>query len=279
MNYENPNDETEILSADEQRLREMCRTLKKVEAPKDFDLKLKARLADSKANDFQPRLVPVLLRYALPTLGLILILGLLAYNSGFLSSNNPLVAESSVAPQTATTLPQNSAVSSFTPSEQTPDNNTAVLPLNQELPKPNEVVVRQPKISELEASRRPKENETGGSTDKSQKKAPIIAPKNNMPKTLPQNSPDSETSNPIPVREVLSQNGINADFENGRWTVKSVTPNSLGDSSGVKQNDVIEEIDNQPVSGATVFNKIVNGKTITVTRNGQKSRIKLRNKQ
>ena len=100
-----------------------------------------------------------------------------------------------------------------------------------------------------------------------------------MPRSVPQNSQDNEASNPLPVREVLSQNGINADFENGRWTVKSVTPNSLGDSSGVKQNDVIEEIDNQPVSGATVFNKIVNGKTITVTRNGQKSIIKLRNKQ
>ena len=279
MNYENPNNETETLSADEKRLREMCRTLKKLEAPKDFDFKLKARIANAKASDFQPRLVPALLRYALPALGLILILGLLAYNGGFLSSNNPMVAGSPVAPQTTTNLPQNDAVTSFAPSDSTPDNNTAVSPLPQDSPKPNELAVRQPKKPALEPLRRPKADETGGSTDQSQKKAPIITPKNNMPRSVPQNSQDNEASNPLPVREVLSQNGINADFENGRWTVKSVTPNSLGDSSGVKQNDVIEEIDNQPVSGATVFNKIVNGKTITVTRNGQKSIIKLRNKQ
>lgn len=280
MNYEHPNNDTEILSADEQKLREICRTLKSVDAPKDFDFKLKARIANSKAGDFQPRrrFVPVM-RYALPALALILVLGLLAYNGGFLSSgNNSTIAGSPVAPSSIT-LPENSAVSSFTPRAQTANVNAAILPLTQNSPKPNEVAVRQPKKAETGITRRPMQNEMGGSTDQSAKKATIITPENNMLQSIPQDSQDNRTANPIPVREVLLQNGINADFENGRWTVKSVTPNSLGESSGVKPNDVIEEIDSQPLSGATVFNKIVNGKTVTVTRNGQKSLIRLRLKQ
>lgn len=281
MNYENPNNDTEMLSADEQKLREMCRTLKSVDAPKDFDFKLKARIAARKATDFQPRRRFVsALRFALPALALILVLGLLAYTGGFLSSNgNPLIAESAVAPPTNGATAQNSAVSSFVPPNQTANVNSSVVPSTQTLPKIDEVAVHQPKKANAAATRPSQENQTGGSTDQSQKKAQIITPKNNMPRVVQQNSPDNDSPNPIPVSEVLSQNGINADFENGKWTVKSVTPNSLGESSGVRANDVIEEIDSQPVSGATVFNKIVNGKTITVTRDGQKSLIKLRNKQ
>lgn len=281
MNNENSNNETEILSADERRIGEMCRTLKRAEAPKDFDFKLKARIANAKASDFQPRrrFIPAM-TYALPALALILVLGLVAYNGGFLSSGNSVstIAGSPLAPQSVTP-PENSAVSSFAPSDQTANVNAAVLPFIQESTKPAEVAIRQTKKPETGLMRRTKENETGGSIDKSAKKVQVIEPNFGLLPIVPQNSQDNEAANPIPVREVLLQNGINVDFENGKWTVRSVTPNSLGDSSGVKQNDVIEEIDSQPLSAATVFDKIVNGKTITVTRNGQKSVIKLRNRQ
>ena len=101
----------------------------------------------------------------------------------------------------------------------------------------------------------------------------------NFQKTLPQNPQNVENPNSISVKDVLSINGINADFENGKWTVKSVTANSIGESSGVKENDIIEAIDNQPLSGETINGKTFSGKTITVVRNGGKSQIKLRNKQ
>ncbi len=279
MNYENPNNETEILSAHDEKLRKMCRTLKSVEAPKDFDFKLKARIANSKAGDFQPRsrFFPAM-RYAMPALALILVLGLLAYNGGFLSSNSSTIAENSFAPESVTP-PQTDAVSSFTPVEQASNTNSAVLPLTQDSPKPDQVAVRPPKKSDAETTRRPKENETGGSTDQALTNFQTITPKYDMPVIVPQNSQDKEAMNQIPVRDVLLQMGFNVDFQNGKWTVKSVTPNSLGENSGVKPNDVIEAIDDQPVSGATVFNKTVNGKTITVTRSGQKVIIELRNKQ
>src|SRR5215213_7574369 len=127
MIYEKSQNETEILSADEQKLREMCLSLKKVDAPKDFYFKVKARIAGAKPSDFQPRF-GFAFRYGLPALALILVLGLVAYNGGFLSSNNsPSVVRSSVAPPNPE-LPQNTAVSSFPPPEinKQSDNNVAV---------------------------------------------------------------------------------------------------------------------------------------------------------
>ena len=280
MNYETSNNETEILSADELKVGEMCRALKAVEAPKDFDFKLKARIANAKPGDFAPRraFIPAM-RYALPALALILVLGLLAYNGGFFSAgNNSAVAVIPVAPQNVE-MPRNNEISSFAPSPETANANTAVVPLNQDLPKPKEVAVSQQKKPETGATRRPKENLGGGSTDQALTNFQPITPKFNSSPSVPQNSQDDETPRTLPVRDILSQMGFDADFDNGKWTVKSVTPNSLGESSGVKQNDVIEEIDNQPISGTTVFGKTLKGKTITITRSGQKLVIQLRNRQ
>jgi hypothetical protein len=280
MVMEKSQNETDNLSADEKKLREICRSLKKIDAPKDFDFKLKARLANAKPADFQPRFGSAF-RYALPALAVILVLGLVAYIGGFRSSDNKsLIVESPLVPQNSTTLPQNSAVSSFTPPETSrqPDNTAAV-------PKPDS-----PDISEKS---RP---QVAGASTRTRKRDLPKAGKDNFigsrdsaltqPKVPdfnvlknPGNLQTVPSSNPITVKEILSTNGISADFENGKWKVKSVTANSLGESSGVRENDIIEAIDSQPLSAETVFDKTVKGKTITVMRNGEKTQITLRNKQ
>ena len=82
----------------------------------------------------------------------------------------------------------------------------------------------------------------------------------------------------IAVEKILSINGINADFENGKWKVKSVAPNSLGESSGIKQNDVIEAVDDLLLSGKTIKGDSFKGKELTITRDGERKIIKLQNK-
>jgi hypothetical protein len=281
MSYEKSHNETEILNAEEEKLRELCLSLKKIDAPGDFDFKLKARIASAKPSDFQPRF-GFAVRYALPALALILVLGLLAYNTGFLSSNsNPMVAGSPVGSPTSG-LPQNTAVSSLAPSDiaKQPETNPAAV--NPETPKTIES--SQPQIAgryiqtAKKDLRESKKDSNGGSRDFSLTEDKTKQPNFNSnlmtPKTL-----NIEISNPISVKDVLTFNGINANFENGKWTVKSVLANGVGESSGVRENDVIEAIDNQPLAADTVFNKTVKGQTITVTRNGEKSQIKLRNKQ
>lgn len=279
MITEEPKTETEILSTDEQKIREMCCSLKKIDAPKDFDFKLKARIANTTPNDFQPRF-GFAFRYAMPALALIFVVGLLAYNGGFWSSkDSKIIAEGSIG-ATNTALPQNTLVSNFSPPEQKTDENSAVLPSNQSSPKlPEKTQVAESILPTPKKDfRENKQDSSGGSKDFGFTRDIPKQPNFNSSPVLP-NPQNNEKSAPMPVKDVLSIMGVNANFENGKWTVKSVVANGLGEGSGIKENDIIEAIDNQPLSAETVFNKTVNGKTLTITRNGAKSQIKLRNKQ
>lgn len=280
MIKEEPKNETEILSADEQKIREMCLSLKKIDAPKDFNFKLKARIANSKPSNFQPRF-GFTFRYAVPALALIFVLGLLAYNGGFLSSkNNSTIAESSVEPQNPA-LSKNTATSNFLIPENKKQlkDDVAISSSNQTLPKvlENEIASSNPKKTKKDFPENKKDS-FNGSRDFDSKRDIPRQPNFNS-NSFPQKPQINETTNPISVKEVLLINGISADFENGKWTVKSVTVNSVGESSGVKESDVIEAIDSQTISAETVFNKTINGKTITVVRDSKKLEIKLRNKQ
>jgi PDZ domain len=278
MNYEEPKTETETLSADEQKIREMCLSLKRIDAPKDFDFKLKARIADCQPGDFQPRF-GFAFRYAWPALAVIFVLSFLAYTSGVFSSsnNNPVIAESSV--QQNPSLPQNTMVANYTspiPKEQ-PDENLTASKLNQETPKTFEkqqVVENNPQNPKKVFDNRKKDS-FKGSKDSALKVDKPIQPNFNS-NSIPQNA---EKVTLFSVKEILEQLGISAVFENGKWVVKSVVQNGVAKSSGIKENDVIEAIDNQKVSNEPVSSKTLNFKNITVTRNGEKMEIKLRNKQ
>ena len=283
MNYEKPQNENEILSADERKLREMCLSLKKIDAPKDFDFK--AQSAHRRARnprDFQPRF-GFAFRYALPALALIMVLGLLAYNSGFWSSpNNQIIAGANSATVTPT-LPQNTAVPNMAVPEKTEQPTEIAVnsdPDSQKLPKKLQPQTAHNIIRTPGKDLREIKNNTGGGSKVSSLTPDVpLQPNFNNSVIVPKNPQNQEGSKPIPVKEVLSVMGINTEFENGKWTVKSVKANTLGESSGVKENDVIEAIDNQPLSADTVFNKTAGGKTITIMRNGEKSQINLRNKQ
>lgn len=278
MSYEKTTKETEILSADDEKLREMCLSLKRVDAPKDFDFKLKARIAKTNASDFKPRF-GVAFRYALPALAVIMVFGWLAYTGGFWSSAGNQVAVEKPTIQQTPTLPQNSAAANFAPAEKKEEisENAPDSLADQSSPKvpETEVAGRQPKAPKKDL---PKNNPGGGSKDFGVMPATPRQPNfNSTP--LNQVSRNIEKVVPMPVKEVLSQMGINSSFENGKWTVKSIAANSLAEGSGVESGDILEAIDDQPLSAENIDGKSVSGKTFTVTRNGEKIVLKVRNKQ
>ncbi len=57
---------------------QMIEDLPRVDAPKNFDFRVKARIADAKPTNFQPRFFPVL-RYVLPLSLAVLILGFFGF--------------------------------------------------------------------------------------------------------------------------------------------------------------------------------------------------------
>ena len=280
MNYEKSQNETENLSADELKLRELCRSLKKTDAPHDFDFKLKARIANAAPSDYKPR-YGFALRYALPALAVILVLGLLAFNGAFYSpGNDPSIAAGSVAPQNSASSasPQNTAVSNSVPAPFVKEPESVATLSNTDVPQTPER--SQPQVADARNPkkdlRREKKDSGGGSKVLSLKPNEQFRFNSNSVVPKPQNI---EQANPMPVKDVLSQIGVDADLENGKWKVKSVRANSIGESSNIKENDVIESIDNQSLSPQTVFTKTVKGNTVTVTRNGAKLQIDLRGKQ
>lgn len=272
MNYENSKNEIEILSAEDARLGEMCRKLKKIDAPQDFDFKLKARIANAKPADFQPRF-GFAFRYALPALALILVLGLLAYNGGFFSSqSNVTVAEETSAPQNPA-LPQNSATSNFAPSEEKvePVEEIAVSPANQNLPKTPE--------KEIAAASQKNSKNDGNRQVKNDNRSDLKKSSTNSTVFSSTETPVINFKDQISIKSVLSMLGINADFEGGKWIVRSLTPNGIGEASGVQENDVIEAIEDKPLAAEVIYGKSLSVKTITVARAGGKSKIEMRSKR
>ena len=92
-----------------------------VAAPKDFDFRVKARIANAKPGDFQSRFLPVL-RYVLPLSVVGLILAFVIFN-GFYSFDNktvPQVAETNFQP----TIRKENSSAGTSPNEQIAINNS-----------------------------------------------------------------------------------------------------------------------------------------------------------
>ncbi|MDQ3062111.1 MAG: hypothetical protein M3R14_04510, partial [Acidobacteriota bacterium] len=87
-------------SREQTRVWQMIDVLPRVDAPNNFDFRVKARIANSKSTDFQPRFFPVL-RFVMPLGVIVLLLGLIAFNTNYFSGDN-------AAEQIAVNLPPTS---------------------------------------------------------------------------------------------------------------------------------------------------------------------------
>jgi hypothetical protein len=272
------NGENEILSRDEARVRELLGNLERVDAPKDFDFKLKARIANAEPNDYKPRLFSFLRRAA--PLGLAILILAMVVVSGLYSFDNnsvPSIASNSAAnPVVNPSLPDNSQ-----PKEEfvAASNSTTA---NLEKP---EAVSFAANTELTEKSKKPKiqnrntDNNGGGSKDFSfTPKSPILPPGLNPDKEVEIPKDFKNLNSDTSVKDILSIIGIEASFEKNRWKVNSVKQNSRAERSGVKANDVIEAIDENRLATETISTKNVNGNKLTVVRGGEKLEIKLQEK-
>ena len=280
MNEQEVKNEPEMLSADDRKLREMCLSLKRIDAPNDFDFKLKARIAKTNSSDFQPRFGWAF-RYALPVLAFVMLATIFAYKSNFWSAaeNQPIAAVSPVGEfKNSPTLPENNLVAaqtSPTPLEANNDNANILTPKLMKLPE-NEVA----ETNSIKVKRTNKSPESrddfNRSRDFSSTNTTIKQPIQNS--NISTQIPESFIkTNPTSIESILSEIGIKAVLENGKWTVKSLTSNGMTERSGVKKDDVIEAIDDQPISSETKFDKNFSGKTITVSREGKRLEFRLQN--
>jgi len=271
--------ETEVLSAEERKVALLLGNLKRVGAPKNFDFRLKARIANASAADYKPnRLLPIL-RYAMPLTLVVLIGTFFVLNDTYSVSDAPAVTETSaaLAPIKAEDSPQTNYVKPPIEAGQPILPTVALEKKNQEFaaagPKQKPRYFPPARIQTSQSA-------SGGSYTRTVKgPGEIIYPRGFNPPVIAQVKPDaSEGAGKFTVPEILTMIGIDADFDTKVWKIKSVTKNGMAERAGVRAGDLLEAIDGRPVGGKANYTGSLGAKFLSVRRENKTVQIQLKEK-
>jgi hypothetical protein len=240
-----------------------------VQAPGDFDFRLKARIAERRsARKVRPSFLrPV--AFAAPTVVIAVVGGYFAW-TGLQPSQQTTVQQASFVPSEITTpAPQK------VPSSPVPPVELAVTVPNG-APQPDASIKNAVKTSDKKTIDRSNANiDSGsGSFDEAAPVTKKLYPRGLDPNEKPANS-QSEQRAQISANEVLSALGIRASFAGSGWKVDSVAPGSAAGRSGVKAGDVIEAVNGSALTQSTSFNNPFSGKSVSLRRDGKSITIAL----
>ncbi len=279
-------DEKEYLSQTDDQVRGLIKKLEKIEAPKDFDFKVKAKIANAKPNRFSVKLWQSL-AFGLPVIIVGLLLGFIVLKNNFVENNNPLAVQTSPSINKVTEVTPTSTIS-----ENITPQTTNELPSIAKNSKPESFQTQnEPKMIQQKSETvnyKPK-NEIKVKPDKFTKKVvnnsreftqeeatPSLFPKGLSPNSIKTNVNTMPNSKPIELKDVFMQFGIETEQENGNYKVKKLIPNSIGEKSGVKENDVIEGIDEKNITNQANSNKSITIKSLKILRAKQKLELKIK---
>jgi hypothetical protein len=238
----------ENIDHDERRIAELIGTLRHIEAPGDFDTRVRARIAsrrDEKPSiSWRPVLAGVV---AVAVLALVGYLGMRSFAPNALEpnlsqttateqpssvQNQPSIIAPTPAPSVAPEAPQTIA------SDKRPTTNKLLSPMQQ-----------------------------GGSIDEASKDAHRPFTKDYVPSQHRLNDNNGLGTAEIPVTMVLEAIGVHATWNDG-WQVSSVDQKNVAGRSGVRPGDIIDAINGQPLSETTSFKGSFSGKSIRIRRDG-----------
>jgi hypothetical protein len=242
------NSKEENLSHDEQRVAELIGTLKRVDAPGDFDTRVRARIADGRNE--RPRLFwrPVLAAVTVTVLTFVGYLGLRSLNTHDAGAPTQEVANTkTTAPAAAASNQQSVSVPTPTPTQENAPSIATTKPPNVNNNAPS---TRNGMDSRVDALRQPTFL-TPKTLDQPQRRLGDV----------------NTVTGDVPVTMVLQAIGVHATW-NGGWLVDSVQPNGVGFHSGVRTGDVVEALNGQPIGEKTAFKGSFSGKSIRVRRDG-----------
>ena len=126
------------------------------------------------------------------------------------------------------------------------------------------------------AKRRQPQPPTGGSTDEALgEQRPVTTISNASNASIPANRDDVIAKNSVPIREMLAQLGITAEFTDG-WVVRRIVANSQAERSGLKPGDVLTALGDTALNNSTEFKGQFSASTIRIRRDGQDLQLVLR---
>jgi hypothetical protein len=264
-------EELEMIDADNRKVAALLGALPRVEAPANFEFRVKAGIA--KGSPLRSGFMPFL-RTAAP-LALVLVVltfGLLYYQGPNETTVDPA---KNMAGSVPVIPPAQSDAAPVIPPAQTepvPDSSQSVtLPSQEGATRPLRASSERDPAGPMRrtaVSASSNSGAGGGSVDRIYHSANVIMPPG-FESANPQNRNANVgvTSTDVPVREVLGILGVTTDFTNGGWKVRSVKENSVGYGAKIVAGDVIESIDGQPVKNDAKLKG--SAKTFTVRRDGK----------
>ena len=272
-------------SGKQTRVWQMIDGLKRVDAPNDFDFRVKAKIAGANPANLQTRFFPVL-RYAIPLAVIVLLFGLIAFNTSYFSGGN--------ASQVAVTVPSTAIEKEITannPSVNNQNISTVVVSESSAANQPNAntvfvkdtqkkqiAVVNTRKKPQTETPKKNVEEIDGiSSRDSAVSEPPVTLPLGINPNQPVKTLPNVNDSNSVGDEEVLRILGIEAVRESENLKVKTVRKDSSAERSDVKVGDVIEAIDGIKLSAEPLRGKRIEVKNLTVVRGTAKIEITLKN--
>ena len=241
--------------AGEQKVAQLLGSLKRVEAPGDFNARVRARIAQGQPET-RRSWMPALVRLGAPAMAFALAAGYFGYTS--------LYRQGSVAPVTvAETTPAALAPIAQPPVAETAPSAAAVQTT------PEIAAVKPPVTSPLVATNGDKKPVTkdkkvdepaGGSVDMAVREA----------NSIPTRSPEIKAAT-LSIREVFGSMGVRATFTGSGWRVTSASGSAA--AAGLKAGDVIESINGKSAGANSVFDKGFVGSTLRVRRDGASTTI------
>lgn len=257
------NEDHKIVGFEDSSVSKLLRGLKRVEAPGDFDFRVKARIATGRPANRTASWVPNSVKLALSMALLLVIGGYFGFDalySGGKAGVSPVaeVQSSGMLPITsvepsapaAVNKPLEVATTYVTPSrvgiKPSGKNETSAV-----VPNEKRILSVQPSLGQP----------GGGSYDEASRKPKQIFPKGIDPNGRPVTSNGSEANTAASGKDIFTTSGISASHAGSSWAVTGVKSNSSAERSGLKAGDVIES---------------VNGKSLHVRRDGKSMQIELK---
>jgi membrane-associated protease RseP (regulator of RpoE activity) len=243
---ENRSTNDEVLARDEQHICDMLGCLERVEAPANFEFRVKGRIAARRQSDTKRRWVPASAAIAAP-LGLALAIGgyfviSTSYSPGVVAEPQTAELKPAVLPQAEPSFSVLPPVAAASPVEA----ETVALSTGPATSRPIPV---SPGIKRTNLVR-PPANFAGGSIDETRR----ISPEINVS---------------LPAKEALLSIGVDANYGGSSWTVGSVRSGTAAARSGLKPGDVIEAVNGRPLDVNTSFEGKFTGHSVRVRREGK----------
>ena len=240
--------------------------LGRVEAPNDFEFRVRAGIAKQKAAGRRGSWVPVTAGVAVPLSLAVLVGGYFGFGSLYPTGNGSEGVQTQAqmalpvipAPaQPALTVPAAPAGSEV---EQQPVSPIATASLRK-------------RVAPIAKTTR---TASGGSFVEASSEGRTIRPRGFNPEQKTVVDPNTINNGAeLKAESVFSGMGVKATYTAGGWKVDSVTTNNMAEKAGVRSGDVIEAINGQAVTDKTTFGNKFTGRSLRVKRDGKSVDINL----